>query len=231
MRRKATIIEINESSFSGYGATSNVILRGLKDEGVTLFSKVYGEYNDTKITVGLNLTTASHMEKISHDDTLLTPCIFTPVVDIDEYEFSNAIQNELGVVEDGRDYIIVHPENVKYTIYMHDDYFFSVNPINSRLVKELVQSILQDHTSSNIREVDLSEVIDGFLILLSKFNKIRICSCPKWNYLTIRKVTSFWGLINGFREWLFPRSFCAINIDDGKATFTKAFFKKLDDYK
>jgi len=144
----------------------------------------------------------------------------------EEYQLSPEVKAALGIMfdEEYKTYLIKHEENILYQIYIHDDHFSYIKPIDQALVKELVLCVLQQHSFYLNMEVDWSDTIDVIAKEVRKTRSLLFKSQPSRSCLIIRRE----GILPAIKTLLMPESHRAIFIENSKAKFLKAYLKKLD---
>lgn len=221
------ILYYKEQYFAGTGVPLQVILHSFCKKDIIWFSMIYGEWDDNVLLLGLNREKAERLAKENYEIASPMAEAFGSGDAFEEYVLSSKVQQELGVSLDPKDstYSISREQDIQYEIYIHDDCFSYVEPTDKNLLRDLVDSILQQHSYYLQTEVDWSSVIDFIVQELLKCTSIKIKSHLRKKSLSIRPEnwdnTRFFAFWDDIKNLLFPRTKCTISVKDGKAVLVK----------
>jgi hypothetical protein len=136
----------------------------------------------------------------------------------EEYFLSDAIQAELGIGCHEAPHLSRRSNLIQYQIDIHDDCFFTIEPIELDLLKKLVHQILQQHSFYLGVEVDWSDILDLITEQVKTSTQIAMQSNPKLQCLSVWQEPdqSF------IQRLLKPIKPCKVIIQEKKASFAIA---------
>ncbi len=217
-RRKATSVHYLNTSFSGAGVTLQVLLHAFIDSNTIWFSTIYGDYNDNILLLGLTESETRSMNKEKHISQ--DPFIEAMSSLFKEYHLTSEIMKGLGVDLDSvnNSYSLRESHRVKYQIYIHDNCFFKITPVDKIMLEKLVNVILRLHSFYFGSDINWLSVTSAIVEQLQEAAKpILIKSEPSRHCLILRKDNSFSSFI---KSLLSPRSSCFALIKDDRAILT-----------
>jgi hypothetical protein len=178
------------------------------------FSMVWGDWNDNVLLVGLNESESSLLDMTEH--IALGPVTKAMGTLFKEYNLNKENLDNLKIEFNSFEgtYYLKEPERVKYQIFIHDDCFFDIKPVDRPLLKKLVDSILKVHSYYYGFEIDWKSVSDALVEVVEKSSvPILLKSDPTHNCLKVRK-RDFGSSV---KSLLNPQSSCFAKIDSRKA--------------
>jgi hypothetical protein len=156
-RRRKTLVEYQNEEALGAGLSLDVLFRafaGIKN--IVWFSVVYGEYDDDFCAIGLEngQAPAGIRERHPHRG----PLGEAAAQDLNEYLLSPRVLEFLGFksIEEA-----IHSGwegKAKFALYVHDDCFFRLRPVDDQRIWLLTRLVLDVHSYYLGQEVDWSEV-------------------------------------------------------------------------
>ena len=214
--KRLTKIGVAGSAFSGAGVPLRVLAHALPHQDTVWYSKVYGEFNDNVILVGIDRDTADSAGEGKPNEATLFSAALGNAGTYVEYGLSAEIEARLGIVCDEDKHSFRDESLVKCRVYVHDDCFFRVVPINAELLRALVSCILQQHSFYLGLEVDWSDVIDPVLNIMGDSGRrgIGMQSNPRRKQLAIRQPNTEAGC---FPRPERQRPLASITIRNGRA--------------
>src|SRR6266852_1139426 len=102
-----------------------------------------------------------------------------------EYALNSDIQSALGLTIDGNGFHIEHHEAVRQQIYIHDNCFFAIEPVDGTELREIVRRILEQHSFYLGSDVHWDGILDEIAALLNRVDKVRIQSEPARQHLIL----------------------------------------------
>ena len=202
-KKRLTELRYVGTTLTGAGVSLQVITPALEKMNRIWFSKVYGDFNDNLLLIGFDKTTDGSCEKIEHrldssprnlyGKTLSTEYIMS------ETMFAQFADGNSLTEVDGWLAIQVH---------IHDNCFFSIEPIDEITLSRLIDCILDQHAFYLGHEVDWSDIHLELQRFLFDQGKIEFQSDPKKQLLWIPQIDKS----AGYKE-------SAVLIKNGKARF------------
>jgi len=99
--------------------------------------------------------------------------------DFVEYELNGEIKSALGLTLDQNSFRIARTEHILQRVYVHDDCFFAIEPVNEAELRCLTQAILEQHSFYLGADVDWANIPDEIIALLRRVEKVRMQSEPR----------------------------------------------------
>lgn len=216
-----TTMRYTASSFYGTGIPLQVLLHSFVDKSVVWFSLTYGDWKDNTIIIGVSPEVAKPINKNRHvTDPPMRKAFGSPRV-FEEYELSDDVQKALSItfVSETSGYS-APKENTLYQIYIHDDHWSWIKPVDKIFLKEIVHCVLEQHSFYLGTDVDWSRVLQTITDKLSTSRSLVFKSKTARRCLTIRKEGIVFEVMSVFG--ILP---CAVVIKDSTAAFSKSYFK------
>lgn len=210
--RRLTEIRYHHPALSGAGVSLRVILPAFRELGLTWYSKMYGEYDDNVLLLGCDRNVAAELERVAY--TGQSPVKALCECDLpDEYELTDGICAALGIRLDGNSFAVDREDRVALQVYIHDNCFFYVSPVEDALLGSLLGCILEQHSFYLGQEVDWSGVSPEIERRLRAVEGIELQSDPEKRCMWIPQLEK--------RRWPFWRRFRqgTVWVEDGKARF------------
>ena len=143
-KRLTEIRQIN-SSLSGAGVSLRVILPAFRDLDMRWYSTVYGEYDDNLLLIGCDRTPASEFECVKYQETSPIQALYQDAFP-EEYVLTDNIRSALGIQFEGNSFFIDQEDKIAYQVYIHDNCFFYIKPVNDSLLDKLLNCLLEQHS-------------------------------------------------------------------------------------
>src|ERR1700751_1248179 len=86
--------------------------------------------------------------------------------DLVEYELDDQIQSALEITTDENGFEIKSPERIEQQLYVHDDCFFFVKPVDEMGLGRLARAILEQHSFYLGTDVAWAGVLDQIILRL-----------------------------------------------------------------
>jgi hypothetical protein len=164
--------------FKGAGVSLRVLLRTLIQKDLTWYSLIYGDFNDNVLLLAVDGKTASSFKNRPHprNGPMQRACDGREA--FVEYALSSEIQSALGLTIDGNDFHIENREVIQQQIYIHDDCFFAIEPVDGTQLRELIHGILEQHSFYLGSDVHWDGILDEAAALMKRVENVRIQSDP-----------------------------------------------------
>jgi hypothetical protein len=193
--RGEVILEGNE--LMGSGAGLRVLMHAFAGHDLVWFSAIYGIHGDNCIAYAVEPEIAATIPKAPMDDVPAIQAAVQGDFKLEEYPLDEAARSALGVhiegtesyeewVDEGMPTYIndaeLHEEgmrNVRYRVYVHDDCFFSVNPLDDTLLRKLILCILEQHSFYFQQEIDWSPVLEETVAIVSSAPAVEFNNDPR----------------------------------------------------
>ena len=222
---KTTEIGFSEDSFSASGVPLNVILPSFTNMNLVWFSIMFGDFNDNVLITGIPGGKATHLLKIKHLGISPFEKLSAQDGSFEEYVLSPEVQKSLGIfldVNNLKNFVNLSP-SLGYQIFIHDDCFSSVRPVDNTLLKALVQSVFKQHSYYLGNEIDWSEILPKIIDRLLVQRKISFKSRPSKRMVIVRENGGLIALVKSLFD-----SNSDISIREGKAFFNDTFRQVKD---
>jgi hypothetical protein len=216
-RKHWTDLSVVGTAFAGAGVSLRVILHALGQKNLTWYSLVYGDFNDDILLLAVDDKIASSFKNSPYPQIGPMQQASDCRGGFTEYVLNGDIQSALGVSIDEKNFHIEHRELIQQQIYIHDDCFFEVEPVGGTELRELIQSILKQHSFYLSSDVHWDGIVDETAALLNMVQKVRIQSEPVRQRLTLSWNDRRRSLL---QRVLGLRSSRHIEIQDGKAKYS-----------
>ncbi len=210
--KRLTEIRYHNSSLSGAGVSLRVILPAFSDSEMIWYSTMYGEYNDNILLLGSDTNTASLFQHVEYKETSPIQVIYKDAFP-NEYMLTDNIRSALGIRFEGNSFFIDHEDRIAYQVYIHDNCFFYIKPVEDVLLSKLLSCILKQHSFYLGQEVDWSSIFPEIVKQLLTLGKIKMQSTLKQQCLWIPQLEKR-------RHFFWKRSGQGtVLIENGKARF------------
>jgi hypothetical protein len=156
--KRLTEIRCDDNLISGAGVSLQVILPIFSENNLDWFSKLYGEFDDDLLLLGVNKTSKLPFEKLKYETVSPIQNIYLSNW-INEYKLTDDICANLGIRFSKTDYSIEQKTEIAYQIFIHDNVFFSVEPGDEFIIHRLITNVLEQHSFYLGEEIDWSDVI------------------------------------------------------------------------
>jgi hypothetical protein len=211
-QKRLTRVQYDDKSLNGAGVSMQVITKAFNENEFTWFSVIYGEFNDNLILIAMSNDSADKFTKVKYDAQGRNRVFFGQILK-NEYKITHEIASELGLVTRNDGFEITNKDKFPFYIYSHDNCFFSIEPISTDLLIQVIRTILQQHNYYLGEEVQWDEIESRLMKIIKSNKQIEIQSDPKKKYVWIPQIERnkdlFW---KKFRKG-------TIIINEGKATF------------
>jgi hypothetical protein len=211
-RKRLTRLRYRDSSLSGAGVSLRVILPALTALDLIWYSTVYGEYDDNLLLLGCDSNTTSLFERVEYKERSPVQAVCQDTFP-NEYVLTDNIRSALGIRFEGNDCIIDRADSIACQVYVHDNCFFYVRPVDEALAGKLLNCILEQHSFYMGQEIDWSCVLPDLVRHLLALGELEMQSDPRGPYLWIPQLEKrrhpFW---KAFRPG-------TVLIENGKARF------------
>jgi len=171
--------------FKGAGVSLRVILHALGQKNLTWYSLVYGDFNDDILLLAVDDKTASSFKNSPHPQIGPMQQVSDCRGGFTEYALNSDIQSALGLSINENNFHIEHREFIQQQVYIHDDCFFAVEPVGGTELRELIHSILKQHSFYLGSDVHWDGIVDEMAVLLNMVEDVRIQSEPARQRLTL----------------------------------------------
>jgi hypothetical protein len=193
-RRCEVILEGDE--LTGAGAGLRALMHAFAGRDLVWFSTIYGIHGDNCIAYAVEPEIAATIPKTPTDDTPAIGAALQGDFKVEEYALDEAARSALGVhiegtesyedwVDEGMPKYMndaeLHEEsvrNVRYRVYVHDDCFFSVKPLDDTLLRKLILCILEQQSFYFQQEVDWSPVLEEIVAIVSNAPAVEFKNDP-----------------------------------------------------
>jgi hypothetical protein len=180
--RHRTDLSVVRTRFKGAGVSLRVLLPAFAHRTLSWYSLIYGDFDDNILLLGVDEKTAG----------LLKNCVYPEQGPMQrasdhgrftEYELNSDVQSALGLNFDGNGFHIEHSDAIQQQIYVHDDCFFTVEPLVD--LRELIHCILEQHSFYLGLEVRWDGVLDETVDLLKRVEEVSMRSHSAQQRLTL----------------------------------------------
>jgi hypothetical protein len=217
-----TEIRFRNEQFQSIGVPLNVLLHAFKEINVVWFSSMYGQWNDNILLIGVSETVGSSLPKQKYIEESPMTAAWVSDSEFEEYLLTEEIQKTLDIVYDSveQHFTSVSHESILFEIYIHDDCFSYIEPVDKELQYGLLDAVLELHGYYlGIETVDWSEIRDILLEDIKRDTINLIKSHPGRDFLSLRKT----GIVSYLKTKLIPSLAKTIIIEDGKAKFSERY--------
>jgi hypothetical protein len=208
--KRRTHILYRDSALSGAGVSLQVILPAFSESDLIWYSIIYGDFDDDLLLLGCDRNEAAHFEQIRHQETSPVKTFYNGDFP-NEYVLTDEICLALGVRLNEDRLIIDQEERIACQVYIHDNCFFWIEPMNAALLDRVFGCILEQHSFYFGQEIDWSGVSAELIKRLLSLGELELQSDPKRQCLWIPQLETrrrlFW---KWFREG-------TVLIENGKA--------------
>lgn len=214
-RKHRTDVSAVGTLFKGAGVSLPVLLRALIQKNLTWYTLIYGDFDDNVLLLAIDGKTASSFNNRPYPQNGPMQRACDGREAFMEYALSSEIQSALGLTIDGNDFRIENREAIQQQIYIHDDCFFAIEPVDGTQLRELIHGILEQHSFYLRSDVHWDSILDEVASLMKRVENVRIQSDPARQHLILSWITPGSSLKRIFR-W--RRSRC-IKIRSGMAEY------------
>lgn len=196
----------------GAGVSLRVLMHAFAGEQLVWFSAIYGMHADNCVAYAVEPETASAIPEDATDTVLPIETALRGAFELKEYPLTESAQSALGVnivvhIEEPEDNIAWREEsapkyvhdaelhedairNVRYRVYVHDDCFFRVEPVDDKLLRKLILCILEQHSFYLEQQVDWEPALDEIVGVISRAPAVAFKSDPGRKRLLLTLKTS-----------------------------------------
>ena len=217
-----TEIRFKNDRFQFIGVPLNVLLHAFKGINAIWFSLVYGQWNDNILLIGVSENVGSSLPKQKYIEESPMTEAWGSDSEFEEYLLTEEVQKTLDIVYDSveQHFTSVSHESIIFEIYIHDDCFSFIDPMDKELQYRLLDAVLELHSYYlGKTTVDWSEIRDILLEDIKRETINLIKSHPGRDFLTLRKT----GIVSYLKAKLIPSLVKNIIIEDGKAKFSERY--------
>jgi hypothetical protein len=174
------------------------------------------------LALGLTRQWAATLDRVDHSEPGPIRAAYGDIGHVEEYWLSDGVLAALGVRVDNNGFEVGWPERIERQIYIHDDCFFGLTPIDDDIVQAVLGCVLRQHSFYLQTEVDWSAALPGLVAILRNRGVLELRSLPERRHVKVKQIqpsgcSSF--LLSLFGRGPGPG---AIVIDDGRARFVTA---------
>jgi len=215
-RRHRTDVSAAGTLFKGAGVSLRVLLRALTQKNLTWYSLIYGDFDDNVLSLAIDGKTANSFKNRPYPQNgpMQRACdgrgAFT------EYALNSEIQAALGLTIDGNGFHIEHREAIQQQIYIHDDCFFAIEPVDGTQLRELIHGILEQHSFYLGSDVHWDGILSEVVALTNSVENVRIQSDPAHQRVILSWIDPGSSLVK--RIFRLRRSRC-VKIQKGMAQY------------
>ncbi len=184
--RRLTELAYADGVISGAGVPLNVIAPAFADLDLTWFSRIYGNYDDNIVLLAFESMSASSFPKMKPEAKTWAGEAYGGTFRV-EYQLSDAVCRQVGMSFDGKDYSIDQPGKFVYEIYVHDNCFFFIRPVDEWVMRRVVQNVLAQHSFYLGRAIDWSGAIEHVRKALMGHRRIELQSNRRSQYVQLRE--------------------------------------------
>ena len=193
-----------------------VLARGLRCADLIWYTLIYGDHDDNVLALGVEREVAGSLEIVAYAAEGPMRQALDDQATFEEYQLTAEVRSAVGLSIQGNSFQLGSLELLKKQIYVHDDCFFLVHPVNDAERVTLVQAILEQHSFYLCVEVRWEGVLREIVDLMKTIETLRIESKPRRREVVLswdRSGTS--TLKSAFQR----RESREIKIHDGEAKF------------
>src|SRR5262249_30480693 len=132
------------------------------------YSLITGDYDDDVLVLAVDPEIANFLSNRPYPQSGPMQQALDGRADFVEYELHGEIRSALGITTDENDFNIKRSENVERQIYLHDDCFFFVEPVDETELNRLICGILEQHSFYLGCEVMWAGVLEQMILLLRR---------------------------------------------------------------
>jgi hypothetical protein len=213
---RQTEISLTGSRFGRAGISLDELLPAFDGEDVVWYSSVYGDHDDNVLMLAVDLPIAETLDRLP-PDRLVSREIPPDNSQRKEYQLTDGVADHLGVCLEWNSYSVERCDLVRYEVYSHDDWFFSVEPVDDGLLKRLLRAILRLHKFRAGEEIDWSAVLDPIRGMLLEHQRVWLKSIPRRQTLNVSWETDDLPLL---ARLMGRKASRAILVENGQAHFT-----------
>lgn len=181
--KRLTELRYAGTTLTGAGVSLQVIFPALEKMNRIWFSKVYGDFNDNLLLVGFEKMTGNSYEKIEHRPDLSERNLYGKTLSAEyimpKTMFAQFVAGNSSAEVDGQ---------LAIRVYVHDNCFFSIEPIDEAALGHLINRVLDQHAFYLGHEIDWSGVCLELQRFLLDQGKIELQSDPKQQCLWIPQI-------------------------------------------
>jgi hypothetical protein len=184
-RRHRTDVSAVRTVFKGAGVSLRVLLSALIQKDLTWYSLIYGDFDDNVLLLAIDGGTASSFKNKPYPQNGPMQRAGDGREDFAEYVLNSEIQSALGLTIDRNGFHIEHREAIRQQIYIHDDCFFAIEPVDGTQLRELIHGILEQHSFYLGSDVHWDGILDEAAALMNSVENVRIQSDPADQHLIL----------------------------------------------
>jgi hypothetical protein len=211
-RKHRTDVSAVGTLFKGAGVSLRVFLRALIQKNPTWYSLAYGDFDDNVLLLAIDGGTASSFKNKPYPQNGPMQRAGDGREDFAEYVLSSEIQSALGLSFDGPGFHIEHRDAIQQQIYIHDDCFFAMEPVDETQLRELMHGILEQHSFYLGSDVRWDGILDEAVALMNRVENVRIQSDPARQHLILSWIAPGSSLVK--RIFRLRRSRCIKILND-----------------
>ncbi len=210
--KRLTHIRYTDSVLSGAGVSLQVILPAFDTSELIWYSTIYGDYDDNLLLLGYDRDEAASFERIAYEETSPVKALYAGDFP-NEYVLTDKLRLALGLTFEGNSFSITQEERIACQVYIHDNCFFFIKPVNAALFDRVFGCILEQHSFYLGQEIDWLDVPSELTKQLVSLGKLELQSDPKRRCVWIPQLEARRGLFwKRFRKG-------TVLIENGKAAF------------
>jgi len=143
-----TALGLHDDSFGGAGVSVKVILEVFdNDDKIVFFSLLGGAHKDDLYVIGVEedseLLKGVKKEEYKNEEAPIRNW-YGEEMRITEFKINQNLKNQLGIIKE-EDFLTLNNSNIKYRFYFHDNFIFSICPIDEVLLLKILTKIKQLH--------------------------------------------------------------------------------------
>jgi hypothetical protein len=209
-RRRRTHIRYQDSTLSGAGVSLQVILPAFGASELIWYTVIYGGFDDNLLLLGCDRNEAAHFEQIQYGETSPVRTLYSGDFP-NEYVLTDEIRLALGIRLEEDSLSIDQKERIACQVYIHDNCFFWIEPMNADLLGRVFGCILEQHSFYLGQEIDWSGISPELIRRLVSLGELELQSDPKRQCLWIPQLEARRGF---FWKWFREGT---VLIENGKA--------------
>ena len=140
--KNRTEVSLSGTRVQGAGVSLRVLLHGLTLRSRIWYSLVYGDHDENILLLAVDSEVALALRNTSCDGNSPMQRALDDRGDFVEYELNGEIRSALGFTLDENGFRMERAEPILQQVSIHDDCFFTIEPVNEAEVRGLVHVIL-----------------------------------------------------------------------------------------
>jgi hypothetical protein len=177
-RKKRTEISLSGTRAHGAGVSLRVLLHGLVVSDRAWYSLISRDYDDNVLVLAVDPEVAKSLANRPYPQSGPMQQALDGRDDFVEYELDGEIRSALGITTDENSFNITRSEHIERQIYVHDDCFFFVEPVDETELSRLISGVLEQHSFYLDCEVAWAAVLGQLILLLKRVGTLQIQSEP-----------------------------------------------------